>query len=145
MYSIRPCTKRPTKPASFGSNDPKLYEIAAPVSGSMTTMESWPKRSKKISPGCIVITPMRGVGAACSTPATSHSTSRSSQRLVAMHADVQGMQAARVRPRDAEAEAAQGQLLAGLGQVADGRGDQAADGVVLVVVEVGAEALVEVV
>src|SRR5690606_41557463 len=107
-------------------------------------MESWPKRSKKISPGCIVITPMRGAGAACSTPAT-RNNSRSSQRLVAMHADVQGMQTARVRPRDAETEAPQGQLLPGLGQVADGRGDQAAEGVVLVVVHVGAEALVEIV
>src|SRR3546814_20078604 len=54
------------------------------------------------------------------------------------------MQAPRIGAGDAEAEAAQRQLLAGLGQVADRRGDQATDGVVLVVVEVGAEALVEV-
>src|SRR3546814_16283701 len=54
------------------------------------------------------------------------------------------MQAPRIGAGDAEAEAAQRQFLAGLGQVADRRGDQAPDGVVFVVVEVGAEALVEV-
>src|SRR3546814_21004042 len=54
------------------------------------------------------------------------------------------MQAPRIGAGDAEAEAAQRQFLAGLGQVADRRGDQATDGVVFVVVEVGAEALVEV-
>src|SRR3546814_6741261 len=56
----------------------------------------------------------------------------------------QRMQAPCIGAGDAEAEAAQRQLLAGLGQVADRRGDQATDGVVFVVVEVGAEALVEV-
>src|SRR5690606_22584031 len=87
--------------------------------------------------------------------ASSHSASTSSSRMprrtgarsagvIAVDADQQRMQAARVGTRDAEAEAAERQLLAGLGQVADGRGDQAADGVVLVVAEVGAEALVEI-
>src|SRR5690606_22257930 len=64
---------------------------------------------------------------------------------VAEHGHVQRVQPARVGTRHAEAEAAEGELLAGLGQVADGRGHQAADGVVLVVIEVGAEAFVEVV
>ena len=61
-----------------------------------------------------------------------------------MHAHVQRMQAARIGAGDAEREAAQGQFLAGFRQVADRGGDQAADGVVFVVVEVGAEAFVEI-
>src|SRR3546814_18401717 len=64
--------------------------------------------------------------------------------VIAADAHQQRMQAPCSGAGDAEAEAAQRQLLAGLGQVADRRGDQATDGVVFVVVEVGAEALVEV-
>src|SRR5690606_19796948 len=145
------------KSGSSGSKKPKLYDVAAPVTGSTTTIASWPKRSKKIVPGCIVATPMRGTdvsGAASAVPqASSHSSSASTRRgagavsasaVIAPDAHQQCVQAPRVRARDAEAETTQGKLLAGLGQVADRRGDQAADGVVLVVVEVGAEALVEV-
>ena len=54
------------------------------------------------------------------------------------------MHAARIGPCHPEQETAQRQFLAGFGQMADGGGDQAADGVVLVVREVGAEAFVEV-
>src|SRR5690606_16627959 len=118
-----------------------------------------PSRARSTGPGCIVAMPIRGASlAACATAAwqaSSHSASTSSSRMprrtgarsagvIAVDADQQRMQAARVGTRDAEAEAAERQLLAGLGQVADGRGDQAADGVVLVVAEVGAEALVEI-
>ena len=52
--------------------------------------------------------------------------------------------AARIGAGDTEHEASQRELLAGFGQVADGRRDQPADGVVLVVIEVGTEAFVEV-
>src|SRR5687768_9831328 len=69
---------------------------------------------------------------------------RRSSRLLTMHADMQRMQPPRVGARDAEGEATQRQLLASFGQMADGGGDQSADGVVFVVVEVGAEALVEI-
>ena len=61
-----------------------------------------------------------------------------------MHAHVQRMQPARIRARHPEPEPPQRQLLAGLGQVPDRRGHQAADGVVFIVAEVRAEALVEV-
>src|SRR5690606_39545166 len=64
--------------------------------------------------------------------------------VVAMHANVQGIQAPCIGACDAESETAQGQFLAGFGQVPDLGRDQAADGVVLVVVEVRAEALVEI-
>ena len=64
--------------------------------------------------------------------------------VIRMHRHVQGEQATRVGPRDREAEATQREFLAGFRQVADGIGDQAADRVVLVVVEIGAEALVEI-
>src|SRR5690606_2936908 len=156
---MRPKTKLEMKPGSSGSKKPKLYEVAAPVVGSTTTSASWPKRSKNTVPGCIVAMPIRGASlAACANAAwqaSSHRASASSSRtprrrgarsagVIAVDADQQRMQAARVGTRDPEAEAAERQLLAGLGQVADGRGDQAADGVVLVVAEVGAEALVEV-
>src|SRR5690606_14523233 len=46
---------------------------------------------------------------------------------VAEHGPGHGVEPARVATRHAEAEAAEGELLAGLGQVADGRGHQAAD------------------
>src|SRR5690606_22089706 len=101
-------------------------------------------------------------GAACAgSQATHSSTSAASQARrataatraarapapasVAMDGQVEGVQAAGVGARHAEAEAPEAQLLAGLREVADGGGHQAADGVVLVVVEIGAEALVEVV
>src|SRR5690606_417926 len=134
-----------------------------------------PKRSKKISPGAIVTTPIRIPGscawampiAAINAPSSSQPCrSRFSGELLlsiavekqelaaeaaptgesglAMHAHVQGMQAARIGARDPEAEASQGQFLAGFRQVADGCGHQATDGVVLVVVEVRPEAFVEV-
>src|SRR5690348_7513292 len=78
--------------------------------------------------------------------AASASIAASTRRtaLFAMHAHVQRMQPARIGARHAEAEAAERQLLAGFRQVPDRRGHEAADGVVLVVVEVGAEALVEI-
>src|SRR5690606_2411799 len=153
---MRPKTKLEMKPGSSGSKKPKLYEVAAPVAGSTTTSASWPKRSKNTVPGCIVAMPIRGASPACANAdwASSHSTAASSSRIprrrgvrsgvIAVDADQQRMQAARVGPRDAEAEASQRQFLAGLGQVADGRRDQAADGVVLVVAKVRAEAFVEV-
>src|SRR5690606_4780823 len=134
-----------------------------------------PKRSKKISPGAIVTTPIRIPGscawampiAAINTPSSSQPCrSRFSGELLlsialerqelaaeaaptgesglAMHAHVQGMQPPRIGARDPEAETAQGQLLAGFRQVADCRGHQATNRVVFVVVEVRAEALVEV-
>src|SRR5689334_1232067 len=109
-------------------------------------MALWPKRSKKISPGCIVITPMRGV-AALAAVAKSHSSkaTREDPTLrVRMHAHVERMQSARVGARHAEAEAAQREFFAGFGQVPDRRGEQPADGVVFVVVEIRAEAFVEV-
>src|SRR5690606_6367660 len=131
--------------------------------GSSTTIALWPKRSKKISPGCIVATPIRGAAWATDASSTSMATStRPATRVaglplrtgegalrrivvVGMHAHVQRVQAACVGAGHAEAEAAQGELLARLGQVADRGGHQAADRVVLVVVEIGAEALVEIV
>ncbi len=54
------------------------------------------------------------------------------------------MHAAHIGAGHAEHVATERQLLAGFGQVADRGGDQAADGVVFVFIEVGAEALVEV-
>src|SRR5690606_10766874 len=125
----------------------KVYDRAPPAAGSSTTIALWPKRSKKISPGCMVATPMRG--AACAgSQATHSSTSAASQARrataatraarapapasVAMDGQVEGVQAAGVGARHAEAEAPEAQLLAGLREVADGGGHQAADGVVLV-------------
>src|SRR5690606_28547103 len=116
------------------------------------TMASWPKRSQNTSPGCIVITPTRSrpASCACAAPGSQAAASASSaantarSALFAMHAHVQRVQPSRVGAGDAEAEAPERQFLAGFRQVPDRRGDQAADGVVLVVVEVGAEALVEV-
>src|SRR3546814_17410866 len=64
--------------------------------------------------------------------------------VIAADAHQQRMQAPRIGAGDAEAEAAQRQSLAGLGQVADRRRAQATDGVVFVVLDVGADALVEV-
>src|SRR5207342_1786625 len=108
-------------------------------------MASWPKRSQKISPGCIVMTPMRsaGVGAADNPPETRARISNSSRRtrsVIGMHADMQRMQSARICARDAETEAAEREFLAGLRQVSDRGRHQPADGVVFVVVEIGAEA-----
>ena len=57
---------------------------------------------------------------------------------------MQRVQATGVGARHPEAEAAEGQLFAGFRQMADGSGDQAADGVVFVVVEIGAETRVEI-
>src|SRR5690606_34537885 len=77
----------------------------------------------------------RGAGAAC--------VARGGRASAVITADAhqQRMQAPCVGTRDAEAEAAERQFLPGVGQVPDRRGDQASDGVVFVVVEVGAEAL----
>src|SRR5687768_6380952 len=143
--------------------------MGAGCAGSSTTSALWPKRSQKISPGCIVITPMRSspmrsspirgspgwpvAGVAIAGAASSQARPSSRQAAmrpalmklalmkldVRMHAQVQRVQPARVGARDAEAEAAQGQFLSGLREVPDRGRDQAADGVVLVVVEVGAE------
>src|SRR5690606_3064298 len=163
---------RAMKSGSSMSKKPKLYDTGSGSAGSSTTMALWPKRSKKISPGSMVATPMRG--AACASGASSRHSASSAVRTTASragdpfkaapaagaragraaacsvrpipeHGHVQRVQPARVGAGHAEAEAAEGEFLAGLWQVADGRGDQAADGVVLVVVEVGAEAFVEVV
>src|SRR5690606_6040091 len=133
--------------------------------GSSTTIALWPKRSKKISPGCMVITPMRGAAwrAGASASSASSNTSKgnravlgranamqaatgaaSVRKAIGMHAHLQRMQSTRVGARDAEPEAAQGQFLAGFRQVADLGGHQATDGVVFVVVEVRTEALVEI-
>src|SRR5690554_2620088 len=166
---MSPRTKRAMKSGSSMSKKPKLYDTGPGKSGSSTTIALWPKRSKKISPGCMVATPMRGAASAGSAQARRASSRaparrRASVRVargmrsgpadmpadarrdsVAMDRQVQRVQPARVGAGDAEAEAAQRQLFAGFRQVADGGSDQAADGVVLVVVEVGAEALVEVV
>src|SRR5690606_1742902 len=181
---MSPSTKRQAKSGSSMSKKPKLYDTGSGSAGSSTMMALWPKRSKKISPGCMVATPMRG--AACSGAASASSVASSRSRVaarcgrgftgacaagpadamcapasrfphiapiappalggivVAMHAHVQGMQAPCIGACDAESETAQGQFLAGLGQVPDLGRDQAADGVVLVVVEVRAEALVEI-
>src|SRR4249919_1281373 len=147
MYSMSPLTKRPMKPGSSRSKNPKLYDTGPfSAAGSSTTIALWPKRSKKISPGCIVMTPMRGVAKAA--VAKSHSAQATSSRIrrsgVGMHADMQGVQAARIGAGHAEAEAAQREFLAGFRQVADRGGEQAADGVVFVVVEIGAEAFVKI-
>ena len=64
---MSPRMKRPVKPASLMSKKPKLYDSGSPSAGSATTMALWPKRSKKIAPGCIVATPIRG--AACAVNA----------------------------------------------------------------------------
>src|SRR5207342_3741428 len=175
---MSPRTKREMKSGSVGSKKPKLYEIASPVRGSATNTESWPKRSQKISPGCMTMMPTRGAasavaggaasmgegaGAPCANAPsdTSQSTPASSQRFrkpalppatgrdpfasrIAEHVDVERMHAARVCRGDPEHEAAHREFLAGFRQMANGRRDQATDGVVLVVVEVGVEALVEV-
>src|SRR5690606_35351638 len=132
------------------SKKPKLYDTGPPASGSSTMMALWPKRSKNTSPGCIVATPTRirvaaGSAVASSSHASASRTAARKPRLrsgFGQHRDIQGMQPARVGAGDAEGEAAEGQFLSHLGQVADRRGDQAADGVVFVVVEVGAEAFV---
>src|SRR6476619_5592075 len=146
--------KRPKKSGSDGSKKPKLYEIGSPCAGSSTMSASWPKRSQKICPGSMVITPMRmaGVGvdtdgAAAAVPASSRTSNASSQRnrlMVSMHADMQRVQATGVCACNPETESAQRQFLAGFRQVPDGGCDQAADGVVLVIVEVRAESLVEI-
>src|SRR3546814_7061723 len=67
------------KSGSSGSKKPKLKEVAAPVAGSFTTIASWPKRSKKIVPGCIVATPMRGVEAAGDASAAPQASSHRSE------------------------------------------------------------------
>src|SRR6476620_12688081 len=141
--------KRGMKSGSDGLKKPKLYEIGSPRAGSSTTIASWPKRSQKIWPGCIVTTPMRGAcaGAAKSPPGTSvsNTSSRNRTRLViGMHADMKRMQSTRIGARDAETEATERQFLAGFRQVSDRRRHQAADGVVFVIVEISTEALVEV-
>src|SRR5436190_2275625 len=122
MYSMSPLTKRPMKPGSSKSKKPKLYDTGPfGAAGSSTTIALWPKRSKKISPGCIVMTPMRGVAKA--TVAISHSAIAANSCVrrsgVRMHADMQGVQATRVGAGDAETEPAQREFLAGLRQVAD--------------------------
>src|SRR5688572_28102399 len=109
-------------------------------------MTLWPKRSKKISPGCIVATPMRGVAAkagrqiSASSRKTTAWMRRSACRArgsgVTQHPDVEGVHAARVGAGDPEHEASQREFLAGFGQVADRGRDQAADGVVFVVIEI---------
>src|SRR5688572_15044837 len=108
--------------------------MAAGAAGSSTTMALCPKRSKNSSPGCIVSTPMRGVATAVA--AMSHSTEarriRRNALCLGMHAHVEGVQPPRIGARDAEAEATQRQFLARLRQMSDRRGEQAADGVVLV-------------
>src|SRR4249919_471671 len=125
--------KRVRKSGSDGSKKPKLYEIASPRAGSSITIASWPNRSKNISPGCIVITPTRVAAAAgvATRDTSSHSINAPSHRRatsgVTVDAHVQRMQSPCVGARDAEAETAQRQFLAGLGQVPDRGGDQAAD------------------
>src|SRR5690606_19550959 len=109
----------------------------------------------------MVITPMRGAAwmAGASASSASSNTSKgghvpgrraivqaatgaaSVRNAIGMHAHLQRMQSTRVGARDAEAEAAQGQFLAGFRQVADPGGHHAADGLVLAVVEVRAAAL----
>src|SRR5687768_4250839 len=119
---MSPWMKRTRKPGSSRSKKPKLYETGEGAAGSSTTIALWPKRSKKISPGCIVMTPMRGA-AALATVAKSHSSDAirnfETTSGVRMHADVQGVQAACIGARDAEAEAAEREFLARFRQVAD--------------------------
>src|SRR5690242_14710933 len=121
-------------------------------------MASWPKRSQNTSPGSIVSTPMRGAGPSMrgavarrivsgSGPANTGSATarhrmashndasravqaaRAWPSVVAMDAEHEAVHAAAVGAADAEVEAAHRQFLAGLRQVADGGGDEAADGV----------------
>src|SRR5687767_14727712 len=126
-------------------------------------MALWPKRSKNTSPGSIVSTPMRGVaslevgagtampvsgigspGTAASAraansarPATHHAANAGTgprPRLAgAMDGEHEVVHAPAVGAADAEVQAAERELLAGFREVADRGGDEAADGVVLVV------------
>src|SRR5690606_19311955 len=116
------------------------------VPGASTTMALWPKRSKNSSPGSIVSTPIRGTAAARAGNRQSSNSSRYRQERsgIGMHADHETVHAPGIGTADPEVEAAQGQFLARFRQVADGGNHQAADGVVLVVGEVGAELPVEI-
>src|SRR5688572_5487098 len=96
--------------------------------------------------------PMRGAAAAAPANPSSTATSEASATsrrstapsVLGMHADDERVHAAAVGAADAEMEPPERQFLAGFGQVADRRRDEAADRVVFVVREVGAEALVEI-
>src|SRR5688572_20610933 len=105
-------------------------------------MASWPKRSQNCSPGSITRMPIRGALAGVAAaigwgirPATSSKSAASAALGPGIDADHEALHAPAVGATDAEMESAEAELLAGLRQVADRRGDQAADGVVLVVGE----------
>ena len=82
-------------------------------------MELWPKRSQKISPGCIVITPMRGAAVAEKAMNIRHKNAASgpkparSRLRIAQHPNVEGMHASRIGIGHAEHEATHGQFFAG--------------------------------
>src|SRR5688572_7722260 len=98
-------------------------------------MASWPKRSQNCSPGSITRMPMRGaagtgcaagagggavVGVAAATgweirPATSSSSAASAALGPGIDADHEALHAAAVGAADTEVEAAEAELLAGLG------------------------------
>ena len=72
---MSPLTNRLMKSGSAMSKKPKLYDSGSAgalpsIDPKSTTMALWPKRSKKISPGCIVAMPMRGA-AGCTARDTS--------------------------------------------------------------------------
>src|SRR4249920_2051111 len=88
-----------------------------------------------------------GVGAAANAGKISRPSSVASNAarlIVTMNAHDEAVHTPRVGAADPEMEASQCQLFAGLRQVTNRGGDEAADGVVFVVAEIGAELLVEI-